>query len=71
MTTFENVADFVLHCRPEDIPERALSAAALMFLDTLGIVIASAPMEAGRIARDTAVALYASGDSDPAGQDVV
>ncbi|MDP5217750.1 MmgE/PrpD family protein [Ruegeria sp. 2205SS24-7] len=59
---FNRIADFALHLKPSDIPDSALHAAALMMLDTLGIVAASTPMEAGVIARDTADLLYASND---------
>lgn len=57
-STFDSVARFTQSLSPEDLPQSTLDAAALMFLDTLGITIASGPMDAGRIARDTAVALY-------------
>lgn len=60
--TFQRVADFTLAITPEDIPDATLNAAALMLLDTLGIVIASSPMAAGSIARETAFALYGTGD---------
>ncbi len=60
--TFQRVADFTLGITPEDIPDATLDAAALMLLDTLGITIASGPMAAGSIARETAFALYGAGD---------
>ncbi len=60
--TFQRVADFTLGLTPEDIPDATLNAAALMLLDTLGITIASGPMAAGSIARETAFALYGAGD---------
>ena len=63
-TTFDHVADFTLNRPTVEIPDSAKEAAALMMLDTMGILIASGPMEAGVIARDTAAILYAS--SDPA-----
>ncbi|MEC7305627.1 MAG: MmgE/PrpD family protein, partial [Pseudomonadota bacterium] len=56
------VADFALGLAPEDVPEGARRDAALMLLDTLGVAAAASPMEAGRIARDTANLLYGSGD---------
>ncbi|WP_170326321.1 MmgE/PrpD family protein [Ruegeria arenilitoris] len=62
--TFTHVADFTLNRPAEQMPDSAKEAAALMMLDTMGILIASGPMEAGVIARDTAALLYAS--SDPA-----
>ncbi len=55
------VADFVLRKPAASFPAAVLRAAALQFLDTMGIVIAAAPMEAGRIARDVAVLLYGTG----------
>ena len=58
------VADFALGLAPEDVPEGARRDAALMLLDTLGVAAAASPMEAGRIARDTASLLY--GSADPA-----
>ena len=58
------VADFALGLAPEDVPDAARRDAALMLLDTLGVAAAASPMEAGRIARDTASLLY--GSSDPA-----
>lgn len=60
-STFERVADFVLETRPGDIPEATRERAALLLLDTLGICAAATPMEAGRIARNAAVALYGAG----------
>lgn len=60
--TFSRVADFTLTRAASDMPESALEAAALMMLDTMGILIASGPMQAGVIARDTAALLYASTD---------
>ena len=56
------VADFALGLAPSDVPEAARRDAALMLLDTLGVAAAAGPMEAGRIARDTANLLYGSGD---------
>ena len=62
--SFTRLADFALRSGPEDIPASTMERAALLLLDTLGICAASAPMEAGGIARDTALALY--GTADPA-----
>lgn len=62
--TFTRVAEFILNRAADQMPDSAKEAAALMMLDTMGILIASGPMEAGVIARDTAALLYAS--SDPA-----
>lgn len=61
---FTRLADFALTRAPADMPVATLDRAALLLLDTLGICAASAPMQAGGIARDTALALY--GTSDPA-----
>ncbi len=55
------VGDFVFSLVPDDVPEAARRAAALMLLDTLGVAAAAAPMQAGRLGRDTAALLYAAG----------
>ncbi|KIC26904.1 MULTISPECIES: MmgE/PrpD family protein [unclassified Leisingera] len=60
--TFDRAADFTFGLTPGDLPETTRKAAALMFLDTLGITIGATPMEAGCIGRDTAVALYGCGE---------
>ena len=60
-TVFARVADFVLRRPADSIPIDVLKAAALQFLDTMGIAIAAGPMQAGRIARDAAILLYGSG----------
>ncbi|MEX0300831.1 MAG: MmgE/PrpD family protein, partial [Leisingera sp.] len=60
--TFDRAADFTFDLAPGDLPESTREAAALMFLDTIGITIGAGPMEAGRIARETAVALYGCGE---------
>lgn len=52
---------FSLQLTADDVPPSALSAAALMLLDTLGVCIAAQPMEAGQIARDVALRLYGAG----------
>lgn len=62
--SFTRLAEFALRSGPELIPASTMERAALLLLDTLGICAASAPMEAGGIARDTALALY--GTADPA-----
>lgn len=56
------IADFVLHSAADDIPMAARKAAADLLLDTLGVCIAAAPMEAGRLARETALRLYNTHD---------
>ncbi|MBI1218163.1 MAG: MmgE/PrpD family protein [Rhodobacteraceae bacterium] len=58
---FRRLAEFALHRPAEAFPEAVLAAAALAMLDTLGIVIAAGPMEAGVIARDVACLLYGAG----------
>ncbi|OED47435.1 2-methylcitrate dehydratase [Rhodobacteraceae bacterium (ex Bugula neritina AB1)] len=58
---FDRAADFTFDLAPGDLPQSTRAAAALMFLDTLGITIGAGPMESGRIARETAVALYGCG----------
>ncbi|MAX74572.1 MAG: 2-methylcitrate dehydratase, partial [Nioella sp.] len=55
------MARFTLDQFARDIPEATRAHAALLLLDTLGICAAAAPMEAGRIARNIAVALYGAG----------
>lgn len=61
--TFDRVAAFTLELGPDDTPRAIRTTAALLLLDTLGVVIAAGPMQAGRIARDTAALLYASSES--------
>ncbi len=63
-TALSRLSEFVLNQSAEDVPEAARQAAALMMLDTMGVIIAATPMEAGVIARDTASLLYASNDAD-------
>ncbi len=52
---------FVFDTHPEDIPPGVRDQAALLLLDTLGVCAAATNMDAARIARDTAVALYGAG----------
>ncbi len=59
---FDRLAAFTLSQGASDIPASARARAALLLLDTLGIAAAATPMEAGIIARNTAVALYGAGD---------
>ena len=61
--TLSRVSDFTLDLAPHDIPHAVRERAALLMLDTLGICIASAPMEAGVLAREATLRLY--GSSDP------
>ena len=58
----ERVQDFVLRRRASEFPDDVLLTARILLLDTLGIVIAAGPMEAGVISRDTASLLYGTGD---------
>ncbi|MGC1496983.1 MAG: MmgE/PrpD family protein [Sulfitobacter sp.] len=53
-----HIDDFVRLMPAHDIPQSTLDQAALLLLDTLGIAIAAAPMEAGVLARETALRLY-------------
>jgi len=69
MSTVENpilntLNSFVFDMSPQDIPYQTKRNAALLFLDTLGICAAAAPMDAGRIGRETAFSLF--GTHDPA-----
>ncbi|MEM9498931.1 MAG: MmgE/PrpD family protein [Pseudomonadota bacterium] len=59
--TLDRVCAFALETTPQTIPAPSLSQSALLLLDTLGIAAAAAPMEAGRIGRETAVTLYGAG----------
>lgn len=61
-STFKRVAEFALNRPADQMPAQAQEAAAHMLLDTLGVLIAAGPMQAGVIARETAAALYASVD---------
>ncbi|GGH28470.1 2-methylcitrate dehydratase PrpD [Cribrihabitans marinus] len=61
-TPFGRLAAFTLDTAPEAIPARTREFAALMMLDTLGVTIAAAPMQAGVIARETATLLFASAE---------
>ena len=53
--TFDRAADFTFGLTPAALPDSTRKAAALMFLDTLGITIGATPMEAGRIAPDASM----------------
>ena len=61
-STLKRVTDFALASKPQEMPREALQAAAYLFLDTIGICVAAAPMDAGLIARKTATLLYSPGD---------
>lgn len=58
---FEPVATFVLDAEPA-IPDSALAMAARLMIDTLGVAAGAQPLDAGRIARETALALYGAAD---------
>lgn len=63
--TFGRVADFALRRCAGSFPAEVLRTASYQFLDTLGVTIASGPMEAGRIARETASMLFCNGGGEP------
>lgn len=65
VTTLSKVTDFALRRPVSAFPATAMEAAALQFLDTMGIVVASGPMAAGVIARDVAAMLYSAGPGGP------
>lgn len=66
--TLSRVADFALNLTSRDVPAPVMERAALLMLDTLGICIASGPMQAGVLAREATVKLYGSGDPDHGAQ---
>jgi 2-methylcitrate dehydratase PrpD len=61
---FPKVADFVLHRPANAFPSSALEAASHLLLDTLGVAIAAAPMQAGVLAREAAAKLYGAGAAE-------
>ncbi|KIC45089.1 2-methylcitrate dehydratase [Ruegeria sp. ANG-S4] len=61
---FPRIADFALACSADQMPDEVKDAAALMMLDTMGVLIGAGPMEAGVIARNTAALLYSSSSPD-------
>ncbi len=63
---WEGPAGFALWHGTDDIPEDILQSAALLLLDTLGVCAAAQPLEAGRLARETAVRLYGAGRPEDA-----
>ncbi len=60
--SFDRIADFVLG-ETSDIPESALSMAATLLIDTIGVSAGAADLEAGHIARDFAVDFLAAGSA--------
>lgn len=61
---FDKIADFILDAG--EVPESALDMAALLLIDTLGVAAGAAALDAGRIARDHAVAFHAAGTPEHA-----
>ncbi len=57
---------FALDTAASDIPDATRRRAALLFLDTIGVCIAATRIEAGSIARETAVRFYAASSQDDA-----
>lgn len=57
----DHIDRFIRSQRTEEFPQAVLDHMALLLLDTLGIAIAAAPMQAGQIARETARRLYGAG----------
>ena len=55
--TFDRIAEFVLE-NEASIPDEALEMAALLLLDTTGVGASAATMDAGRIAREMAAAMF-------------
>ncbi len=60
--TFVQIAEFILNPKA-DIPETALTMAATLLIDTVGVAAGAGPLLSGRIARDHAFAFH--GASDP------
>ena len=57
------LARFALDLPAEAVPPEVAGRAALLLLDTLGICAASAPMQAGVLGREAALALFGAGDA--------
>ena len=55
-----HIDHFVRHFPTNDLPQSTLEQAALLLLDTLGIAIAATPMDAGMMARETALRMYSA-----------
>ncbi len=63
-TALPEPVDAFIRTRPSDaFPDEVRQRAALLLLDTLGIAIAAGPMQAGILARETAVRLYGASNS--------
>ncbi|MEM9104908.1 MAG: MmgE/PrpD family protein, partial [Pseudomonadota bacterium] len=61
---WQRVTEFALRRSSDDMPAESLRAAALSLLDTLGMTVASAPLDSGKIARETAHLLYGGNSTD-------
>ncbi|WP_274379258.1 MmgE/PrpD family protein [Rhodophyticola sp. CCM32] len=59
---FDKISGFALTRSWAEMPASALSTAASLLLDTVGVAAAAGPMQAGVIARETAMALYGSAE---------
>lgn len=66
--TARKVIGFALDTRPADLPQEVLETTALYLLDCIGVLAAAARLDAGRIARDHAVAHWAAGPGAPNAQ---
>jgi 2-methylcitrate dehydratase PrpD len=64
--SFDRVQDFVFNLDTGKIPAEIRHFAGLLLLDTLGVAAAAREMEPARIARETALQLYAAGPGFPA-----
>ena len=62
--SFDRIAEFALSER--DIPESALSMAATLLIDTVGVAAGAARLDAGRIARNHSVAFHGAGAPEQA-----
>ena len=65
-TAFDRVRDMVFERDFARIPPEVSHFAALLLLDTLGVAAASRDMDAAKIARETALDLYAARPGGPA-----
>jgi len=59
--SFDQIAQFILDPQ-DDIPESALTMAATLLIDTVGVAAGAAHMQAGRIARDHAFGFLAASE---------
>ncbi len=62
---FAKAADFIEGLRFDDVPAPVREFAALLMLDLIGVAAAAARLDAGRIARDHAVAHWSAGPGAP------